>query len=576
VRTLLRAVGLCALLVAGSGCESVASPGADGGVGRRLVILDPPGSQIGLRYGKPVDLQVRYLRDDAAATPISGEPVRFAIFDDPVGSTLARDVVTTDDAGLATVTLTAGSQEGSFHVRASASGADDAEFAIAISQLDFVQLDPELTDPLPLPGGRTLVAALYQELPCAQISPTPKVTGADRTLVAPGVSSTHLSFVNLLSRSYAVVGRVEAMGGLVAFGCVDVDRALVPPGARLVVPVVMHAVQASVVGGFDLDTEAGSSRASRTDSLFADVDVLDRCVAHLGQLLLDELAARVAPLRASQIAALRGPATPSTVGSSTVACRPGKLGAVDSLDAELGALVSATGSPGEARTDLIADLDAILQSAHLRSHLELTGTTPPLTDGPGAPPRYAASHQARVVTLTLGMSTRTDDLLKLGVPVLGADGIGAHAAADELLIDTHELPIGLPALWGDALSALSIAIRLPALPKQTLGGWASAAALAAQRSGKSGCAAIEDLICQRTDPTGCAGTLLTACANAVAAVAARMDAPFSPSLALTLTGSATIVDTDDDLVADKLDPGRWTAAGAIAGQLSFTGPRSAP
>jgi hypothetical protein len=108
----------------------------------------------------------------------------------------------------------------------------------------------------------------------------------------------------------------------------------------------------------------------------------------------------------------------------------------------------------------------------------------------------------------------------------------------------------------------------------TLGGWATATIAAASRSALTGCAAIEDLICQATDPTGCAGTIVGPCMGATAAVATRLDAPFTSTMSLDLSGSATPVDVDGDLVAEKLDAGRWTATAAIAAQLSFTGIRT--
>jgi hypothetical protein len=559
-----------------AGCENDnGGLAVDGGVGRTLEILDPPGAQIGLRYGKSLDLPVRYRRTDAMMTPIGDAAVHFAIFDDPAGSTLSRDTSTTDAEGVAAVTLTAGGQEGSFRVRASADGADDVEFAIAISEQEFVELDAVLTDPLPSPGARTLTAGLYQDHACSTLMPDPKPTGADRTLVGgPAVTAT-LAFVNLLSRSYAVVGRVTDAGRLVAYGCLDVDRSQAPPGARLNLPIVLAAVQPSVIGGFDLNTEVGTSRAARTDSLFADIDVLDRCDGHLGQLLLDELSTRATTSRAAAIEALRGTPAPSTDGSSTVACRPAMVGAAPSLDADLGALVAAAGTPGDSRAMLLADLDAILQSAHLSTHLAIGSITPLLGDGTLAN-RYAVAHEGVSVQLSLGAAMRNEDLVALGLPVRGADGVLALESGDALLIDAHVLPIGLPALWGDAFGALSVAVRLPSLPDPTWSAWVAAAAMAAQRNAKVGCAAIEDLVCERTGPTGCAGTLIAPCTGAVAAVGARLDATFAGSVALSLHGVATVVDNDGDLVADRLDPGQWTASGAVTGQLSFSGTRGAP
>ena len=568
-------LGAVLALAPAAGCEGSGAPVVDAGVARRLVAIDPPGAQIGLRYGKTVDLLVRYETDEAQPVAIRGEEVRFAIFDDPAGSTLARDEVTSNDDGVAAVTLTAGNQEGAFRVHASAAGAADVELAISISELEFVEIDAQLADPLSGPGARTLVAALFTDRACASLPATAKPAIASRSLSKPGASAT-LAFVNLLSRGYAVVGRVEEAGRLVAYGCVEVARALVPPGARVSPPITLRPVRADVTGAFDLTTALATARASRADGLFAPIDVLDRCAGHLGQLLLDELAARVPGPRAAQIAALRGPPAASTSGSSTVACRPDKVGAADSLDAELGALLAVAATPGAARAGLLADLDGILMGATLRSRLVLARTIAPLSAGPASPDALTATHEAEAVAFALGGAAYTADLAALGTPVRAAAGVDARADGSMLTIDEHALPIGLPSLWGLAFGALSIGVRLPALPQPTLGAWTTAAAAAAQRNAKAGCAAIEDLVCERTDPTGCAGTLLAACGASVTAVGTALDAPFASPLALRLLGRAAILDDDGDLVADRLAQGSFTASGALPALLSFTGQRGTP
>ncbi len=564
-----------ALLLGLAACEDTLVPFVDGGVGRRLEILDPPGSQIGLRFSRSLDLAVRYVSDDVAAQAIRNEPVHFAIFDDPVGSTLSRDTVSSDDEGLAVVTLNGGTQEGSFRVRASASGAADVEFAISISELEFVEIDAKIEDPLPNTGERALYAALYVDKTCAELGPAPKMLGAARTLSKSPAKSATLAFVNLLSRSYAVVGRVEDAGRLVAYGCLDIDRALAPPGAHLSLPLPMSALAPAVVGGFDLITQLGSKRSERSDALFADFDVVERCDGHLGQLLLDELIARLSVARAAQASAHRGPSAPMSVGQSTVSCRPGKLAAIDTLDAELNALVS-TGPNGVARAALWTDLDAILASAVMSSHLTLRPTAANARDDASSPQRLLATHEAGTITLSLGSATRAYDLAALGRPVFAAIGVEALRETDKLVLSSHDLPVGLPQLWSASWDELAIATRLPALTDATVGGWVHACAGEAQRNAKLGCAAIEDLLCERTDPSGCAGTLITACTQAVAAVADRLAGVSAKAFTLSLQGSARIVDDDGDLVGERLDGGTWVATGTLSQGLAFSGQRSTP
>ncbi len=561
------------------GCETTGPTLVDGGVGEQLVIQDPPGAQLGLRYGTSINLVVRYLLEDADQTPVRGT-VHFAIFDDPgssnmTGSTLARSDVMTDSEGRATIALTAGNQEGSFRVEASAPGAATVQFSISISELEFVRIDANLTDPLPMPGGRALDALLYTGVACADLPITETPTGASRTLMAPPAKTATLSFINLLSQQYAVVGRVTDAGHLVAYGCIDVPIALDPPGAYLSLPIPLAGVSPNVTGTFNLSTAITATRAERSDGLFADYDVLDRCAGHLGQLLLDELSTRATSSRQMLIAAVRGVAAASTDGSSTVNCYPATVGASPSLDADLDTIISAQ-SPGSVRVMLLADLDAILQSGTMTSTLTLVAGSPLPGDGASSPTRLIATHQAATLAFTVGAQTRTDDLLALGLPVLGASNLACSYQDSTLTIGAHDLPIGVAARWGDAFDTLSIAARLPALADATPGGWSTAAVASAQSGGASGCAAIESEVCTISGGSGCLGTLITPCQGAVTAVAARLAAPFADTRPLALTGTATTVDSNNDLVADGLMPGTFTASAIVTGSLAFSGERGAP
>ena len=91
--------------------------------------------------------------------------------------------------------------------------------------------------------------------------------------------------------------------------------------------------------------------------------------------------------------------------------------------------------------------------------------------------------------------------------------------------------------------------------------------------GKSGCAAVDDLVCTVTTGSGsCA--LTTPCASALGPMAATLEAPFAPAsgVDLTLAGKATPVDSDGDLVVDLWSGGVWSSAG-LAAMSTFTGTR---
>lgn len=548
-------------------CESGATPHVDGGVGRKLVVLGD--AQVGLRYGEAVQLGVRYVLDDDAEEAVRG-PVRFSIFGDPGGSTLSRDTVQTDGSGGAHVTLTAGSQEGSsFSVHASAAGAADAVFDVSVSKLQFVHVDAVLVDPLAKPGTRTLVAALFSGKTCMQVPAAPMLVGASRTVSSAPAAKATLSFLNLLSGSYALVGRLESMGALVAYGCIDLPAALLPPGTFLSVPLPLVPTSPDVSGSFTLSTSLTTKRNARADSRFSPVDIVDRCPGHSAQLLLDAITSEAPATRQALLTAQRGTATPSTAGTSTVGCRPALVGTVDSLDARLGALLDAT-VDGAQRVALVSDLDTILASGVLASTLALSPTIAHPGDTSSTGLRYEGRHTAMTVAFALGTPL---DLALLGVPARSIRGIDVTTAGGRLGIGKHVLGLELPALWGETFSTASVAARLPALTDPTWSGWLRGAVDAVQHGGKTGCAAVEDLLCEQTGTAGCAGTLLTACEDAVTSVGDALETLFAGGDGLTLAGSATLFDGDGDLVTDSLRAGSFTASGPLDGMLPFTGTR---
>lgn len=575
---LLLAALFTAVGLSGGGCEQPGAPGVDGGIGRRLEIVQTEGgqaAQLGLRYGQSANLVVRYVLEGPAETPVRGEPVRFALFDDPAGSTLARDVVDTDDDGLSGVTLTAGRQEGSFRVRASAAGANDVEFSVSVSMLEFVKVTASIVDPLPGAGTHKLTAALYSDQHCSDVPPTAKLTGAPRVLSIDAAASGALDFVNLLSRDYAVVARVTAGDTLLAYGCVDLGQHLASPGAVLLVPVGVTAVTPSLVGAFSLSSQLGSSRDARSDALWGDVNVVDRCPGHAAQLLLDEISARASVARAALIEGQRGAGTATPFGASSISCRPAMAGAAISLDADLSALLEGTAT-GMMRDALVHDLDELLARGELTSRLTISPTEPFPADGAASPTRLVADHEAQQVTLHISTTSHTYDLAALGWPDAKTTGIAASALAGKLGIDRHAVGVQLPKLWGLGFATLAVAPRLPSLMNASWTGWLDDTVATAQRNGKLGCAAVENLLCERTGVAGCAGTLLAPCTDAVASTGARLDAPFAQQPWLTLVGTAIVVDDSSDLLADRLAFGSWNATGPVESSLSFSAQRIAP
>ena len=275
---------LSLMVAAGCGPGSNAPP--DGGPPLALDVMDPPGSQIGLHYGKSIDLRVRYHAADATAAPVAGATVHFSIFRDPAGSTLSRDTAQTDVNGIATVTLTAGQAEKSFMVAATAVNAPEADFDVSVSKFDFVELDAQLA----WPTASTLRALLYDDKSCAELPASPSLPPPSRELSKPSATTATLQFVNLLSAPYALVGRAEDdNGNLVGYGCVDVGAELAPPGSVSTVPVPLVATVPSAAGSYALVSTIEPQPAVYASLVGTWKRLADGCPYGAAQALLDAM-----------------------------------------------------------------------------------------------------------------------------------------------------------------------------------------------------------------------------------------------------------------------------------------------
>lgn len=529
----------------------------DGGPPPRLEVLDPPGSQIGLRYAQGIDLRVRLVLDDAARTPVPKQIVRFAIFGDPAGSTLATDRGVTDDAGVASVRLQAGSEESAFRVRASGptAGTPPVEFGVAVSRLEFVHLDVPLT----WEGAARLRAMLHTSPTCAELGPA-QAPPPFREQAQAGEEAT-LKLMNLLQRDYAIAARAEDESGRpLAWGCVDVGQALVPPGTTLTVPVPLAGVEPSVPGRYELVTALTLPDAA-VEARTGAWDELARCAQAPAQGLLDEIAAAVPAAVKAAIAARRGPA-------DAMGCRPPMAGAQASLDASLQALLTPAGSPGRELPEIAADVLAMARAAELTSILVVTA---------GGPETLVGEHALESLTLKAAPGRSVSyDVPAAGLPLVVARNVAVTAAGPKLTIGAHAFTLGLPRFLERAVTDVAIAPRLPAVMPPTAEGLMTAVVAAAARSGTTGCAAVEDLICTTTGTTGCAGAVAPACTAGVGHLATALEVAFDWASGedLTLSGAATIKTVTQELEADTLDPGSWTTP--LAESAPFTGRRIVP
>jgi len=529
------------MVAAGCGPGSNAPP--DGGPPLALEVLDPPGSQIGLHYGKTVDLRVRYHQDDAAAAPVAGATVHFAIFNDPQGSTLSSDRATTDVDGIATVTLTGGQAEAQFNVAATAVNANEADFDVSVSKFDFVEIDASLAWSTP----STLRALLYDDKACADLPPSPSLPPPSRALSKTNATSATLQFVNLLSMPYALVGRAEDdAGNLVGYGCVDIGAELVPPGSVSTVPVPLSPAVPSALGVYALTSTLAPAPSAYATVVDPWKQLGDGCPYGAAQALLD----------AMDVTSHRDP-----VG--TDGCRPTSM---TSLDAQLQTILTAAPTaPANQLPAIAADLLAIASTATVKSTL---------TVGTASASDYTAEHALVSAEFAVSaMVGKTYDLVAFGEPVIDDKDVPFVDDGMIVTIGEHNFTLGWTSLWLQAFGDLSLTMRVSGLSPPLIPSLVAAIVAPASHGGKMGCAGVDDLVCSVTTGSGsCA--LTTPCASALAPMAATLTAPFAATSGydLTLAGTAMPVDSDGDLIVDGFAGGLWTGAG-LAASSTFGGTR---
>ena len=536
-------------MVVAGGCGPATHGPPDGGPPLALDVLDPPGAQIGLHYGKSVELRVRYHTDDAAQAPVTGQTVRFSIFADPAGSTLARDQATTDPSGIAAVTLTAGQAEASFRVVADAINAPEAEFDVSVSKLDFVELDVALAWSAGDPTTTTLRALLYDDRGCAALPAAATQPAPFRALSKAGANQATLDFHNLLSKRYAVVGRAEdAAGHLVGYGCVDVGAELIPPGSSSTLPVPLAAAVASPAASFLLTSTLHPAMALwqapvKTWQTFGD------CIYGAAQMLLDAMGLQNDTTH-------RDP--PGADG-----CRPASA---TSLDRQLQDLLTAPPmAPASLLPYIADDLENITASATLQSRL---------TIAPAGDAAWAGEHVLTSATFSVGGATQKSyDLGQLGLPLVDVKDVPVSDDGTTLTLGAHGFTLGWTTLWSQAFADLSLTARIPTLGSPPIPSLVDLVISVAARNGKMGCAAVDDLVCSVL--ASCSA--VTPCDSARAPLAATLAAPLAPAsgVDLTLSGTAQPVDQDGDLVLDQLAAGAWSAPELTTtpGDNVFTGSR---
>lgn len=521
-------------VVAACGPGSNAPP--DGGPPLALDIVSL--QHVGLHYGQTTDLRVRYHEDDALAAPVAGATVHFSIFKDPAGSTLTRDTATTDANGIATVTLTGGQAEADFHVVATATNAAEAGFDVVVSKLDFVELDAQLTWPTPV----TLNALLYDDKSCAELPAAATMPAPSRAGSKANATTATIQFLPLLSKPYALVGRAEdAPGNLLGYGCVDLGAELVPPGSVSLVPVPMLPAIPAIAGSYVMTSTLKPVPSTYAMLVGRWQQFGGGCPYGAAQALLDDMG----------ISAHRDPAAAN-------GCRP----ASSQLDQQLQALLTAPPTaPANSLPAIVGDLVAVTATAYVQSTLTVTAT---------GDSSYTAEHALTSAEFAVSPTlSKTYTMVMYGGPIIDDKDVPFSDDGATVTIGAHAFTIDWPTFWLQAFTDLSLKQQTPVLT--SIHALVAAVVQAASRSGKTGCAAVEDLVCSVLGTMPC--TLQAACTAAIDSVAADLASGFAPSsgIDLTLSGSAKPIDNDFDLVVDQLMSGTWTSAELTSS--SFTGDR---
>jgi hypothetical protein len=249
-------------------------------------------------------------------------------------------------------------------------------------------------------------------------------------------------------------------------------------------------------------------------------------------------------------------------------CRPGGA----TLDGQLVALLTAAGTPGAQLSAIVPALDAQLAAgATLSSTLAIESS-----DG-----KLWATHT--LASLTVG---KAYDIASFGLPVVTVNDVAITLGTlGSTMIGAHAFTLGIGPIERRAFDEQTLAVKLPSLSPATPAGFADALVAAVAHGGKTGCPGVEDLVCSVTGAPGCAGQIAPACAMTTQSLAASLENAFAPvnpdcapsaacrPLDLPLAGSATAVDSDGDLLVDRLT-GVWNSNDSSATATgTFTGTR---
>ncbi len=212
-------------------------------------------SSLTLSFGDATMLSARYTESGA---PVAGTTIRFALEGRAHDATLSEVMMVTDADGRVTTTLTGGSAPSVFRVRASSDRAAPAYVNVSVGNMGFGGLRVGASYAGSHDGATRRVIDVYSEMSCADDLPT----SPDRTQALDNPDDVEADFPVLAAGlHYAVRGRVLGASGVpLATACVDGVEVLRDMEVRV---DLTFSDQPLVVDG-DYDTSLGLRSTSTT------------------------------------------------------------------------------------------------------------------------------------------------------------------------------------------------------------------------------------------------------------------------------------------------------------------------
>jgi hypothetical protein len=224
-------------------------------------------------------------------------------------------------------------------------------------------------------------------------------------------------------------------------------------------------------------------------------------------------------------------------------------------------LLELNAAPATKLDAIVDDVDSIIGTANLDSLLTVTAR-----DG-----AQVASHVLQSLTLNATGSKTSYLIAEEPLPVVRANEVALTYETTTLSLAEHGFTLRLPTFWERAVNELALKSRFNLSPP-IVRNFLTALINAAQKNGKVGCLAVEELLCAQPGVVSCAGTVGPACTTALDQIDVALRQPFTAPTGLDLiwSGTATAADSDGDLFVDKLSAGDWSL---FDGRGTFTGSR---